>query len=120
MLSGNVSFSRPLFINVIAHAGGRMITNRRTVQVNQNCMAALAQFVLKAAHDARLEGQFRIYSSDLGAHNILAYEIDFEDLVDYDRFWRNWASGASPEFFKEYESMIERDLTNEVWDRVNS
>ena len=95
-----------------------MITNRRTVQVRQNCMAALAQFVHNAAKDAKLEGRFRIYMADLGVRNILAYEIDFEDLVDYDRFWRNWVSGTAQEFFKEYESMIEHDLTNEVWERV--
>jgi hypothetical protein len=97
-----------------------MITNRRTVQVKQNCMAALAQFMLKAAKDAKLDGRFRVYMSGLGARNILAYEIDFEDLVAYDGFWRNWSSGVQPEFFQEYESMIERDLTNEVWERFNA
>lgn len=96
-----------------------MITNRRTVQVKQDCMATLAQFVLTACKDAQLrEGQYRIYVSDLGARNILAYEIDFDDLAAYDRFWRNWVSGTKPEFFREYESMIEHDLTNEVWERV--
>jgi hypothetical protein len=27
---------------------------------------------------------------------------------------------VQPEFFQEYESMIERDLTNEVWERFNA
>ncbi len=96
-----------------------MITNRRTVQVKQDCMEALAQFVLAAGKQANLEGRFRVYKSDLGIRNILAYEIDFDDLVAYDQFWRNWVSNdATPEFFKAYESMIERDLTNEVWECV--
>ena len=71
-----------------------MITNRRTVQVKQDCMEALAQFVLAAGKQAKLEGRFRVYKSDLGIRNILAYEIDFDDLVAYDRFWRNWVSNS--------------------------
>ncbi len=94
-----------------------MITNRRTVQVKQHNMEALAAFVLAAGNAAGLTNRTRIYKADLGARNILAYEIDFADILDYDQFWRNWAAGAAPEFFKEYESLIERDLTNEIWER---
>lgn len=96
-----------------------MITNRRTVQVKQNCMEALAAFVLAAAKQAGVAARCRIYKSDLGVRNILAYEVDFDDIAGYDHFWRSWVAGTPQEFFKEYDALIEHDLTNEIWERVD-
>ena len=96
-----------------------MITNCRTVQVKQNCMDSFAARIHAEAIRSQLEGRFRIYKSDLGIRNILALEIDFDDFAAYDTFWRHWATDlATPEFGLKYDSMVEHDLTNEVWDRV--
>lgn len=82
-------------------------------------MDVLAAFVLAAGKAVGVQDRLRIYKAELGVRDVLAYEIDFADIAGYDQFWRSWAAGTAPEFFKEYESLIERDLANEIWDRAD-
>jgi hypothetical protein len=76
-------------------------------------------FVLREAQHAKLPHGYRLYTSDLGARNILALEIDFEGFEEYDRFWRSWQSvDPRPVFDEKYAALVEHDIANEIWERV--
>ena len=93
-----------------------MITNRRTVQVKQGRMEEYAAMILAEAQHAKIDHGFRLYTSDIGTLNQLVLEIDFANLAAYDQFWREWVSIDPATFDERYQSLVEHDIANEIWD----
>ena len=91
-----------------------MIVNRLTVTVKQGRM----QEVVELLNEGRKQVGFkvRLYQSDLGNRNQIAYELEFEDYAAYDKFWKEWfALPETPAFLEKWNDITEAGGTNEIW-----
>ncbi len=91
-----------------------MLVNRRTFAVKRGCMEeAVALFV---ADRERIGGTHRIYVSVIGAFDVIAIEIEVENMEAYEKGWAEWS--ATPEaaaLQKKLNDLTERGGSNEIW-----
>ena len=94
-----------------------MIVNRRTINVKQIHMDDVLE-LLKADRE-RTGINFRIYAPSIAPFDVIAMEIEFENLLDYEKGWEEW--GSTPEaaaFMEKWFTFTERGGTNEIWELV--
>ena len=94
-----------------------MIVNRRTNIVKTGRMDELLALV--TAERERGDGTFRIYVSNIGPYDTVAFEFEFESLVEYETFWSEWS--ATPEggaFMEKWNDLVKPGGANEIWNLV--
>ena len=96
-----------------------MITHRSCKKVKIGCLDEFKALVLVEVRAANPKHGFRIYTSRIGIQtDLLAMEIDFDDLGVYEQFWQTWESGkTAPMFAEHYVRLVESDFSNEIWNR---
>ena len=74
---------------------------------------------LAKAERERMDGTWRIYVSDIGPHDTIAFEFEFENLEAYERGWSEWA--ATPEaaaFMEKWNDLVKPGGATEIWTLV--
>jgi hypothetical protein len=74
---------------------------------------------LARAERERIGSTHRIYRDNVGPHNAIAFEFEFKDWEEKERFWAEWA--ATPEadaFLEKWWDLVEAEGTDEVWTLV--
>jgi hypothetical protein len=101
----------------------KMIVQRITANVKIGCMDKLIElFKTEAAPWIATWDQppkWRLYTPNLGKWDRLAWEVEFKNFIEYDRFWTAWL--GTPEFIeysKRWDELVETGLVNEIWDLV--
>lgn len=96
-----------------------MIVNRRTFIVKAGCWDEAEALVVADTKSESFPHPRRIYSSDIGPHDRLVYEAEFENLAEYEKYWAEWfASHESVAFVKKFNDLLEAGGTNEIWTLV--
>ena len=94
-----------------------MIVNRLTYTVKLGRMQELLDFVNA---DRKKHGyNYRMYQSNIGTFDQVAFELEFEDLAAFDKFWSEWI--ALPEtaaFMEKFNEMTLPGGTNEIWNLI--
>lgn len=91
-----------------------MIVQRMTINVRQGRM----QDVLTFLKEDRKRGgyKYRLYESNFGTYNQIAFEFEFEDMAAQEKFWAEWgALPETPAFFERWHELTKSDGTNEIW-----
>ena len=97
-----------------------MIVNRRTFNVKPGCADKAVEMLAaeSAAEKKRssLSGAIRIYSSNIGQFNQVAFEVEYKDLAGYDQFWAEWAARpTSAEWMKKWIELEASAGINQIW-----
>lgn len=97
-----------------------MIVNRRTFNVKPGCGDKAVELLAaeSAAEKKRsgFSGAVRIYSSNIGQFNQVAFELEFKDLAEYAQFWAEWAARpTSAEWMKKWIELEASAGINEIW-----
>jgi hypothetical protein len=100
-----------------------MIVQRYTVQVKPGRTEELVDLMLSHAAAREAEGRdfhaFRISTPSLSGQpgNRLMFELEFEDLAEFQAWWDEWfALPTSPPYLEKWNALIERGTdTNEIW-----
>ena len=97
-----------------------MIVNRRTFNVKPGCgEKAVELLAAESAAEKRrsgFAGAVRIYSSDIGQFNQVAFEVEFQNLAEYETFWAGRAARpTSAEWLKKWSELEQSAGTNEIW-----
>jgi len=61
----------------------------------------------------------RIYSDNVGPHDTLVVDMEFEGLAERGKFWPEWvAKPDSAAFMEKWRAVTERGGTCEIWNLV--
>jgi subtilisin-like proprotein convertase family protein len=74
---------------------------------------------LVKAERERQNGTWRIYVSDIGPHDTIAFEFELENLEEYERGWSEWR--ATPEaaaFMEKWNDLVKPGGATEIWTLV--
>ena len=94
-----------------------MIVHRQTNIVKIGRMEEVIALV--KAERERQNGTWRIYVSDIGPRDTIAFEFEFENLQDYEKGWSEWL--ATPEagaFMDKWDDLVEPGGADEIWNMV--
>ena len=96
-----------------------MYVNRLNFQVkpgNQEKAIELikeAQTMLETPHGAS------IYTANIGPFNALIYDIEFENLTEFEEFWTKWwALPGTPAFMEKWNALVDSGTGSELWNVV--
>lgn len=96
-----------------------MIVNRRTFIIKPPHMEEAAALVRAEMDRVGSLPGFRIYLSNIGPFHVLAFEAEFDNLVEYERLVGEFFERVSPEFWEEWHSITEAaGGANEIWTLV--
>ncbi len=94
-----------------------MLVNRRTFLVKPGCMEKLASLLI--GERTSESPPSRIYTPDIGPFDVLVFELEFESLGAYEKFWSDWAAKPETEAFMEkWYALIKPGGKNEIWTLV--
>jgi hypothetical protein len=100
-----------------------MLVNRRTFIVKKPYFEEALALLVEAGQLARGVNPnvvFRVYASELGPFDTVAYEVEHESLTAYEREWAELETNPSvaarlPDWFKRWQEITEPGGTNEIW-----
>ena len=96
-----------------------MIVHRATIKVKVGCMDKIVELTKAEFARSGDAHKWRLYTFKLGSYDILAYEVEFEDLAELDKFWTTWyATPEAAEYFKKIVGLREAGGGEEVWNLV--
>ena len=92
-----------------------MIVQRVTVQVKQGHVREF--LALAKSQDSVLDrATKRTYTSNISpVHNIVAFELEFEDLGELDKTWAAWGADPDTPAYMEKWNKLVKDSGSEVW-----
>ncbi|MFN8489174.1 MAG: NIPSNAP family protein [Caldilineaceae bacterium] len=95
-----------------------MIVNRRSFHVKNGCMEQALALLRDAGQKyPHPQGRpRRLYTSDIGQLDVVAFEIEYADLAEYEAYWK--AIAAQPwidDFFAQWFTITEPGGKNEIW-----
>ncbi len=99
-----------------------MIINRRTFNIKPGCMEAVVQLLLGLVDPSGPkpgDRPVRLSTAEFGPFDVLAMEIEYENLDQYQQYWKDVS--ANPRmvpFFEKWNTMVAGGGTNEVWEVV--
>ena len=94
-----------------------MLVQRSTFKAKQGRWEELVALAKTGGDVASPPHAWRLYSSNIGPHSVVALEFEFESLGEYETYWAEW--GASPErpaFIEKWNELTETGGTTEIWD----
>ena len=93
-----------------------MIVSRWTHTVKLGRMEEAVALHLAIKEKAGHPLPFRIYWSDIGRFSVMAVEMEYESLAEYETFWAEWA--ARPDWGADVAKLfdlLEPGSTQEIW-----
>jgi hypothetical protein len=96
-----------------------MIIQRVTWNVKRDCMEKVIE-VTKAEYAAwDKPPKTRGYTPNASQNDTFAFEFEFENLAEYEKFWEAWFERKeTAEFNKKINKLTERGGTSEIWNLV--
>ena len=90
-----------------------MIVNRRTFIAKQKKVSDVVELLKNPGEGVDFSGTFRIYISEFGTFDRVAFEMEFEDWEQYHKFWAE----AHPDeaWWEQWFASTESGGTNEMW-----
>src|SRR5262245_29999317 len=100
-----------------------MLVNRRTFIVKKPYFEEAVALLVEASELAKRTDPnvvFRVYASEIGPFDTIAYELESESLAAYERQQAEFAANPTvaarfPEWFKRWQEITEPGGTNEIW-----
>jgi hypothetical protein len=93
-----------------------MIVNRRTFSVKPGQVEAIIEVLSTGADHIADRPVLRLYEAYMGVANRVAFELEFDDLAHYARFWDEWtAAPESAQVLEKFNQHLEMEWTNEIW-----
>jgi len=62
------------------------------------------------------DAPYRILTPRIAPFGSIVLELDFENLAEYDRFWRELFANAPKSYFDEWRAVTQEGGSNEIWD----
>ena len=94
-----------------------MRVQRITKNVTQGCMEEVIEFLKE--HRKKHGFTYRLYQSNFGTADQIAFEMEFEDLTAYEKFWADWfATPDMPAFGKRFIELVKAGGKNELWNLI--
>lgn len=95
-----------------------MLINRRSYPVKKGCVEQALALLRDAGQSfAHPQGRpRRLYAANIGAIDMVAFEIEFATLAEYEAYWN--AVAAEPwigNFFAQWNTITEAGGMNEIW-----
>lgn len=93
-----------------------MLVNRRAFQVKKGCMQEVVDMLVENRDP---NDPYRIYVPKIGHFDVVAFEIEVENLEAYEKGWAEWE--ARPEtaaFMEKWNELTEIGGINEIWTLV--
>ena len=93
-----------------------MIVQRVTTPVKVGCMEKIVKLCKAEFVKLNNPGRWRMYTPNIGPGDILAWELEFENFAEYEKFWVEWWSHPeTPEFNAKWYELVEAGGNSEVW-----
>jgi hypothetical protein len=92
-----------------------MIVNRRTYIARPGHADKLAEVFKKGKVFFPFHRPNRLYVSELTTFGQVAVEVEFKDLAEYERFWKEAMEKATESWWKEFFDVVTTGGTNEIW-----
>jgi hypothetical protein len=96
---------------------GTMIVSRWMHDVKRGCMEEAVTLHLTQSEKIGHPHPVRVYASATGRSHVLAFEMEFGSLEEFEKFWTDWT--ARPEtsaFVEKLRSLLGPGSTHEFWD----
>lgn len=93
-----------------------MIVNRRTFRVKWGRVEEAVALMKAEGKRVGFPHALRLYTNYTGPFSTIAFEAEFENLEEYERWWAEYF--ASPEgaaFNGKFLALLEAGGTNEIW-----
>jgi hypothetical protein len=58
---------------------------------------------------------YRILLPSVGPLDVVAFELEFKDIAEFDRFWAGWNEKAPESFWEKWYGATENGGTSELW-----
>lgn len=95
-----------------------MIVNRRTYIAKPGQAERVVELLKSGLAFVPFQPTYRLCISDVGPFNLVALDIDFKDLAEYERFWTGVAEKSTEEWRKLWFSATDNGGQNEIWQLV--
>ena len=93
-----------------------MIVNRRTFVVKRGRMQDVVELLREGGPDFPHPHPRRFYTPRIAPFDVLAIEIEFENLKDYEEYWTKWGTRPeTAEFMDKWFELTQNGGTNEIW-----
>ena len=93
-----------------------MIVNRRTFIAKRGRTRDLVALMLAEQAHLNLPITFRVYSSNIAPFDQVVGEWEFENLVEYDKFWNDWfAMPGNADFMEKWYALTENGGSSQIW-----
>jgi len=94
-----------------------MVINRRTFNMNKGCMEAAIQLIKDIVAEHPSEKSPRLSTAYFGPFDVLAFEVEFEDLEQYEKYWKDlFARPEMESFFEKWDKLTTTGGANELWE----
>ena len=94
-----------------------MIVDRITWKVKRGCMQEAVALCKSFAESAG--PTTRIYTANVGPHDTLVADHEFESLAERESFLKEWSARPdTPAFMEKWRALTERGGTHEIWNLV--
>ena len=94
-----------------------MLVNRRTFVVKRGCMEELVALLVADREQTGIA--YRLYTPDIGPFDVIAIEVEFENLEAYEKGWAEWfARPENAAFMEKWYALTESGGNNEIWTLV--
>lgn len=92
-----------------------MIVNRRTFIAKSGQPEKAAEILKSGLAFVPYQPNYRIYISDIAPFSLIALEIEFKDLAEYDLFWTRTMEKLTEDWWQVWFSVTDNGGQNEIW-----
>jgi hypothetical protein len=96
-----------------------MIVNRRTFIAKRAKLKRVVELLKQAVEMLDFPGATRIYTPEFAAFDTVVFEMECEDLDQYQKFWAGSGGTVEPEWreqwWEEWFANTENGGANEIW-----
>ena len=94
-----------------------MVINRRTFNMNKGSMEAAIQLIKDTVAELHSEKSPRLSTAFFGPFDVLCMEVEFENLEQYEKYWKDlFARPEMERFFEKWDQMTAPGGANELWE----
>jgi hypothetical protein len=92
-----------------------MIVNRRTFIAKQGQAEKVVEILRNGLEFVPFKPSYRLYISDIAPFSLVALEVEFKDLAEYDRFWTGATEKSTESWWKAWFEATDNGGQNEIW-----
>lgn len=92
-----------------------MIVNRRTFIPKRGMQDKVVELIKKGEVYVPFKVPYRIYTPNIAPFDVIAFELEFKDVAEHERFWAGWFEKAPENWMMDWFAVTENGGTNEIW-----